>query len=531
MLSSLIIISVLIGCSSQGNQDEVSKNVSIIDKDEEKYFVSIPINIKVMKENHEKEIQRGVDSPFGNCESLDAEETKVELQFDVENIQEESLVKVEGTIFYKEGSFNYNGEGIFKEFTSPDTGKVYFYGDIEGTEGFNFLTMFSVEDNRAFIQTPVPVQLGEYKGFVVFGENFGNKQYWDAFFKQNEERDKEDESFDLEETDPQRQEALDNIAHIKEAFIPEKGSPYEEAWDTFMEYLVALQLKDQEAFTNLTSLYPDFYDIGSLLDDHRFDRMSVTGLAVRDVYKHSDFTLGTGDNLLTINMSDIRDTEHRYDRYTYQVQTHVQSLKVLDQSISWQASRHRNVTTDFDKEKNEVIEVVPDHKKLDEKEQQLLLQKTEEIYELLEEKNSVQLADYVHPTKGLQFAIYEMVENNNLIFSPEEVKQFNTDETVYSWGINLGVRDATQYEAIPNNFIDDMLTNSTYTEEPAVNVLFSSPGLLNYVFEAFPSTHNVLYRYKGSEPGNWQNLQFVYQYYVDDWYLSAIVHHTHIPYH
>lgn len=47
------------------------------------------------------------------------------------------------------------------------------------------MSVFSVEDNRAFIQTSIPVQLGKYKGIVVFGEDFVDKQYWDKLFEQN----------------------------------------------------------------------------------------------------------------------------------------------------------------------------------------------------------------------------------------------------------------------------------------------------------------------------------------------------------
>jgi hypothetical protein len=174
VVSIFIIISVLTGCSGQDTQHEVTK------KDENSYTVSVPLNFEVMEEYYEKDVQKGIESQFANLDYLEADKTRVELEFDV--IGEKASVK--GTIFFKEGSYSFNGEGIFVEFTSPDTENIYYYGDIESDVGFNFITMFSLEDKRAYVETPVPVEIGEYKYHAIFGEKFVNKEYWDALYSQ-----------------------------------------------------------------------------------------------------------------------------------------------------------------------------------------------------------------------------------------------------------------------------------------------------------------------------------------------------------
>lgn len=183
IIGSILAASLLTGCIANSVENEKIINVSMINKDEEIFLVSAPLNLEVMEEYHTKGMKSGIPNSFGNFEDLKEDETRVELKFDVDNLQEELFAKVNGTIFYKRGSFDYIGEGIVKKFISPDTKTTYYYGDIVG-EGFNFITMFSLEDNRAYIETPTSIQLGEYKGHAMFGEKFVNKEYWDAVFKE-----------------------------------------------------------------------------------------------------------------------------------------------------------------------------------------------------------------------------------------------------------------------------------------------------------------------------------------------------------
>ena len=46
--------------------------------------------------------------------------------------------------------------------------------------------MFSVEDNRAYVETPEPVKIGKHDYHAIFGEKFDSKEYWDALFSQNQ---------------------------------------------------------------------------------------------------------------------------------------------------------------------------------------------------------------------------------------------------------------------------------------------------------------------------------------------------------
>jgi hypothetical protein len=173
----VLILVTLIGCSNE--------QVERVTKADDIYKISVPINAEVMNEEFEKIVGEDLKKQF-NVEHLDADKTRVELEI----VIKEEVAAVRGTVFFKEGSYDFNGFGIAKQFTSPDTEKSYYYADVETDEGFNFLTMFSVEDNRAYVETPVPVKIGEGEYHAMFGEKFVNKQYWDALWEQAEDQEK-----------------------------------------------------------------------------------------------------------------------------------------------------------------------------------------------------------------------------------------------------------------------------------------------------------------------------------------------------
>jgi len=182
LLTIFIIIGlVLTGCSAQGSPKDIAGK-SVIKVDENTYSVTVPLNLEAMEEFRDKSLEEGIPNPFGDLELLRSKEIVTELEFNVID----GTANVKGIVSSEEGSYNFNGSSIFLEFVSPDTENVYYYGDIKSVEGFNYLAMFSVEDNRAFIETPVPVEIGDYKGHLMFGEKFTNKEYWEALYSQNQ---------------------------------------------------------------------------------------------------------------------------------------------------------------------------------------------------------------------------------------------------------------------------------------------------------------------------------------------------------
>lgn len=182
LLTIFIIVSmVLTGCVSQDSEKDI-RSILVTEEDENTYAVTVPLNLEVMKKYSDDSIREGIPNPFGDLESLESNEIWADLVFSVNG----NMTTVEGMVSSKEGSISFDGgQGYFFEFISPDTGKTYYYADIENKEAINFLTMFSVEDGRGYVETLTPAKIGEYEGKVMFGEKFVNKEYWDALWSQN----------------------------------------------------------------------------------------------------------------------------------------------------------------------------------------------------------------------------------------------------------------------------------------------------------------------------------------------------------
>ena len=171
----LTVTIFLTGCTAKDSQQDIGSN-PVIQKDGFNYVLTVPLNLELMKQYRDKSLNEDIPNPFGDLELLESKEIIADLEF----LVIDGIANVKGTVTTEDGTYNFDGKGLFLEFTAPDTKNRYYYSDIQSEMGFNYLVFFSVEDNRAFIETPVPVELGDYKGHLMFGEKFTNKKYWDA---------------------------------------------------------------------------------------------------------------------------------------------------------------------------------------------------------------------------------------------------------------------------------------------------------------------------------------------------------------
>jgi hypothetical protein len=171
--------------------------VTIVSGKENTYEITLPVNKDHISYMHEDLQKRTGNEKFSDADEIDANKTNIRLSFDLERVgkRQYKVNYAEGTLHLNEQSFEFEGHGLsFIEFVSPDTGKTYYSGTIEGEmegiklnpedaeyyDGTNisWMVIFSPEDQRAYIQTGV--SLDQYHGFLAFGKWFMNKEYWDA---------------------------------------------------------------------------------------------------------------------------------------------------------------------------------------------------------------------------------------------------------------------------------------------------------------------------------------------------------------
>lgn len=210
--------------------------------------------------------------------------------------------------------------------------------------------------------------------------------------------------------------------------------------------------------------------------------------------------------------------------------------------------------TNIDEKNNEIrnlkeeLRVVKDELEQEKKklEEAILLQKTDKVFMNLSELNWTELSKEVHPEKGLTFSFYADIgsqnNHNEVTFSKSKVKEFNTDEEVYTWGYDFSEKafNFTANEYVMNFLLKYNSVNPIeldYTEITFNETSFESGGMLNTIHTYFPEAVYVEYH---SPPGEntedspfaeykWQSLRFVYEKVENEWYLFAIVRDIHSP--
>ncbi|MED4014875.1 MULTISPECIES: hypothetical protein [Sutcliffiella] len=136
-----------------------------------------------------------------------------------------------------------------------------------------------------------------------------------------------------------------------------------------------------------------------------------------------------------------------------------------------------------------------------------------------------QLAQLVHPEKGLLFSANAQIEVDDVLFSNEEVALFGKDEKEYSF--------SPQIETTPANFINnELLSKEGVQVEYTVSSFDQSqvPNNIdeNNIEEAYPDAQFVEYYSPPStnDEDNWQAIRLVFEKERRHHYLVAIVRET-----
>ena len=164
---------------------------------EDQYHISLPVNTKHIKHLN----QVGVSGKeHSSINQIIDKNIQVNLSLSLEPLDNGEYRTSLSKIILNMGQKTYkiNGNGIFIEFTSPDTGNKYYFGQIEGNLEMNnknqlnrklinkqknsWMVAFSVEDDKAYLQTGI--KLKEYQGILAFGKWFMTKDYWKSLSEQ-----------------------------------------------------------------------------------------------------------------------------------------------------------------------------------------------------------------------------------------------------------------------------------------------------------------------------------------------------------
>lgn len=158
-----------------------------------------------------------------------------------------------------------------------------------------------------------------------------------------------------------------------------------------------------------------------------------------------------------------------------------------------------------------------------------LIIRTIEVMGLLKDKNMDELANYVHPTKGVRFSPYPYVDvENDQVFTPDELSNALESNEVYNWGNYDGSGEPINltFEDYYDRFIYDV--DFANPELIGNNTIIGEGNAIENVEEAYPNSRFIEFYFSGfnSEYGgaDWRSLKLVFEENEGSWYLVGIIH-------
>jgi hypothetical protein len=157
-----------------------------------------------------------------------------------------------------------------------------------------------------------------------------------------------------------------------------------------------------------------------------------------------------------------------------------------------------------------------------------------EIVLALQERDWGTVARAVHPDKGVRFSPYTFVragpgafEDQDRVFSADELEGLAADPTVYHWGTFDGTGDPIEmtFAEYADRFIYDADFCSAAV---GYDETLGRGNTINNVAEVYPQAVTVEYHVEGSDPElvglDWRSLRLVFEQVGDTWYLVGVVH-------
>ncbi len=158
-----------------------------------------------------------------------------------------------------------------------------------------------------------------------------------------------------------------------------------------------------------------------------------------------------------------------------------------------------------------------------------LLQTSLIVMDLIKEKEMENLADYVHPDKGLRFTPYFYVDTqNDQVFNTQQVEVLDQDNSQYTWGEFDGRGDPIEYNF--NEYYDEFVYDEDYINPHIIgnNTAIGSGNTTDNVATAYPEGKFVEFHFTGFDPQytgmDWSSLRLVFEEHAGAWYLVGVVH-------
>lgn len=159
----------------------------------------------------------------------------------------------------------------------------------------------------------------------------------------------------------------------------------------------------------------------------------------------------------------------------------------------------------------------------------VIRQQADQVVAAIKQRDMQQLATFVHPEKGLRFSLYGHPQQDDLVFSSEQVALLHTDTMTYTWGAHDG--SGFPIEMTPAAYFDRFVYSHDFASAEQVNYnqtidRGNSPDNSRRFYS--PNAMIVEYHVPGVNPKyegmDWGSLRVVFEQLDERWYLVGIMH-------
>ena len=140
------------------------------------------------------------------------------------------------------------------------------------------------------------------------------------------------------------------------------------------------------------------------------------------------------------------------------------------------------------------------------------------------------LASLVHPEKSVRFSPSAYVDiETDLVFSPDQVKRFWTDRSIYVWGYAEGTGDPINMT--PAQYVREYVLSRDFRHPSSINVNDdrASGNTQNNAATVYPAGTRVEYYIQPSvrdamAQHDWAALRLVFEQIGSAWFLIGVIH-------
>lgn len=244
--------------------------------------------------------------------------------------------------------------------------------------------------------------------------------------------------------------------------------------------------------------------------------------------KREEIVLNLGKTavLMTGNVDDMSVYEMIYveDRFEYHFYAKVSQEY---------AQEYEDVIIDVIKTFNPSIVGTEKEPSKSENLEKIIQERSDRVIDLISNSNMSELADYVHPEKGVRFTPYTYVSlKNDLVFKKNQIADFMENTNNYLWGFYD--RSGLEINLTPEEYWKEFVYDKDFknSTQKSYNEIIGKSLVKENQFLIYENAIIVEYYIDGSNPElegiDWKSLRLVFEEYNDEWYLVGIIHNEYV---